>query len=465
MKSYRRQNGYATILSFAPELFPHQKKAVAFLAEKPRAALSVFLGGGKTRIVLEDLQARSAWPALVLLPRHVASSWIDETTKWFPSLTVLDLTRSNSRVLRTKRLMQPFDLALLTYEGVFHLGPQLIATGFAALICDEATKIKNHKTRAGQAVRSLADHIPIRRIMSGLLVPENLQEIWHPYHVLGTGVVPSTITGYRRQYFSKRRMPWTSTKGRPVYVFEPHPGAVEEIAKDVAPVTFSCRREDADMGEMAVSRTLLRCRLYPEAASAYSQTSTSTSNDLAQAMARVTAQLIVTGGHDHSDEIWKVLPCAKDDLLLTLFHEAAGERVVVWAKFKAELTRIAQLASKADRCSYILSGDTDARSVLQRFRVEPAVVLIAQADLASGMNFQDICSICVFWSRSFRTESRMQAEARFIRTGQRKPVSIYDLVASGTVDEEYYRALMKKKSLAEFVREQMHLATVVETGE
>ena len=50
----------------------------------------------------------------------------------------------------------------------------------------------------------------------------------------------------------------------------------------------------------------------------------------------------------------------------------------------------------------------------------------------------------IYYSNSFDLEQRMQSEDRCHRIGQKKPVTVYKLIAKDSVDEDIYRMQEKK---------------------
>lgn len=56
--------------------------------------------------------------------------------------------------------------------------------GYDILVCDEAVRLKNPSAKWTKRVTSLARVVPNRIIISGLITPNNLMEIYSPFNIV-----------------------------------------------------------------------------------------------------------------------------------------------------------------------------------------------------------------------------------------------------------------------------------------
>ena len=74
------------------------------------------------------------------------------------------------------------------------------------------------------------------------------------------------------------------------------------------------------------------------------------------------------------------------------------------------------------------------------------LMLAHPASCGHGLNLQEGGHIIVWFGPTWSLELYQQANARLNRQGQDKPVMIYHLIASGTVDERVMEAIQNKST-------------------
>ena len=133
--------------------------------------------------------------------------------------------------------------------------------------------------------------------------------------------------------------------------------------------------------------------------------------------------------------------------------KAAGEKLVVFARFTAEIDLIRKTFEKQHIKTLVLDGRTpmkDRGELIARFQGsrEPLVFLAQIQTAGLGITLH-AASVTVFYSLDFNYGSYSQAVARIHRIGQRRPCTYIHLLASRTVDEKVMDALAKKQNLAD----------------
>ena len=163
----------------------------------------------------------------------------------------------------------------------------------------------------------------------------------------------------------------------------------------------------------------------------------------------------ITGGFMPSDD--KVqLPLANDriDVLLQEVAQLPG-KVIIWARFRAELAAIAEALRKEygfqSVAEYHGGVDGNARQVARGAFQESARVRFFVAQQASGGYGLKLTAAdhVIYYSNDFSLEHRLQSEDRPIALDKPHGVSYLDLQAPGTVDEKIVAALRGKKEIAD----------------
>ena len=144
--------------------------------------------------------------------------------------------------------------------------------------------------------------------------------------------------------------------------------------------------------------------------------------------------------------------------LMELLEEVDG-KVLIWARFRAELGAITQ--ALRDRYGFAavceLHGGIDPeerQASIKRLQEDPALRFAVGNPQAKGVSrgqTMTAVTTVVYYSNSFSLDDRLQSEDRAHRIGQKNPVTYIDLVAPDTLDEKVIDALRSKKELADLV--------------
>lgn len=128
---------------------------------------------------------------------------------------------------------------------------------------------------------------------------------------------------------------------------------------------------------------------------------------------------------------------AKMQVLEDLIEAANGQPVVVCYTFRHDLQRLMERFPVART----LSTPEDVKDWNTG---KIPILLIHPASAGHGLNLQAGGHIMIWFGLTWSLEQYQQANARLHRQGQTKPVQIYHIVTSGTVDERVLRILQQK---------------------
>lgn len=141
-----------------------------------------------------------------------------------------------------------------------------------------------------------------------------------------------------------------------------------------------------------------------------------------------------------------------DELAQLVRGELAGQAVVVWARFAAELDAAAGRLAREGVPVRVLDGRDDR--LARRAKVawfqggRGARALCAQPRVADVGVDLSAAGASVFLSNYFDLAVRAQVEDRVIHLDRREPALIVDVVARGTCDEDVVEALTAKGATA-----------------
>ena len=143
------------------QLYPFQRRGVAFLLRRQRVVLADDMGLGKTVQVIAALRrfyrSDRLRSCLVVAPRTLLVNWRKELDKWAPELTAEGSgIRDNSFTAASWRgVLTRSHVVLASYEEVRDLWPYLEQDPPELIIADEAHRLRKADSQVSQAVRRI----------------------------------------------------------------------------------------------------------------------------------------------------------------------------------------------------------------------------------------------------------------------------------------------------------------------
>jgi len=160
----------------------------------------------------------------------------------------------------------------------------------------------------------------------------------------------------------------------------------------------------------------------------------------------------LTGGFLNKDDAPEVqtVSKAKLDALSDIVESMNGEKLVIIARFTAEITAIKKLLEKQNIQYSIVDGSTkDRPEQVRQFQENPDVTVFIGQIATAGLGITlTAASTLVYYSLDYSMSNFEQAKSRVHRIGQTKNISYIYLIAKSTVDSKILTALRNKADLA-----------------
>lgn len=429
------------------------------------ACLADDMGLGKTIQVLTLILSRAQdGPTLVLAPTSVGMNWISESDRFAPSLNVKTLLNSDRQKLLDE--LGPQDLLVCSY-GLLQqddVAEKLAKVRWNTIVLDEAQAIKNAATKRSQAAMALSGNFKI--ITTGTPIENHLGELWNLFRFINPGLLGS-LESFNQRF------------GYPI---ERDQDAVARDALRRVIQPFMLRRTKDQVLKELPSRTeiTLQVQLSPEELAFYEA--------LRQESLEKLANTDATAGAKHLQVLAEImrlrraccnprlvrpelsLPSAKleqfDEVLEELLD--SGHKALVFSQFVDHLTILREhLDSKKVTYRY-LDGSTPVKQRKQQVDAfqngEGDVFLISLKAGGSGLNLTAadyVIHMDPWWNPAVED----QASDRAHRIGQQRPVTIYRLVAQGTIEEKIVALHQSKRDLADSLLEGADLSGKISTEE
>lgn len=474
-----------------PAPFVHQRRAFLLSRDRPAFALLMEQGTGKSKVIVDT----AAWlftrgrivQVLVIAPNSVKTNWVtDEIPIHTPDYVryraaywgggTIEHRRQIAAVLEgdEPEILRWFVVnveALSAGRGADAV-EAFIARGPTLVVIDESSRIKTPGARRTRAAIRLGRHpnARFRRICTGTPITQGPLDAWAQFRFLD----PDVLFGY--DSFSSFRTHFAILGGfnNRVVVAYAH---LDELQRLIEPHAYRVLRADClDLPPKIYQK--IEVDLAEEQRRIYVAMRDQMVAELAGEK-KVTATIVltqllrlqqITGGFVPA-ELVRVAdngipivlsadaepipgPNPKLEALLELADDVVG-KVIVWARFRAELDLIAHALREkygSDAVVEFHGGVKDDDRILARTAFQdagsPVRFFVGQTETGGlGLTLTQAKTV-VYYSNSFSLESRLQSEDRAHRIGQTGSVTYVDLVARETVDLKVIGALRAKQALA-----------------
>lgn len=436
--------------------YDYQKAAIKWIIGKPNCALFLDCGLGKSSITLTAIQQLiddcEISRTLVVAPKKVAeTTWTEEAEKWehLHDLRVVKVIGTEKQ--RCTALAQKADVYVTGRDNfVWLVGKYGGKLPFDALVIDELTSFKSAKSERFKAMRIAVPSVKRVIGLTGTPAPNGLIDLWAQIYCIDQGQrLGKSISKYREAYFETHK--WNNIIVR----CGVKKGCEEIIRAKIADICLSMQAKDYLQLPDMIMHTA-KVYLSEKTMAAYTkfekekvleftaEHGNEPANILANSAAGLMNKLSQFANGAIYDEDMQVhdIHNEKIDRLAEIVEAANGNSVLVFYQYKHDIPRITSRLKGYEVRVY--QGEKD----LKDWNAGKIDVLLAHpASTAYGLNMQGGGHYIVWFGTGWNLEHYQQANARLHRQGQKYPVTVYNLVCAGTVDERACAALEGKKSV------------------
>ncbi len=411
------------------------------------ACLADEMGLGKTVQALALILDQAIHgPSLVIAPTSVCHNWVDEASRFTPTLNIHVLTNDNRQ--KTIKKLKKFDVLVTSYGLLQHEHEIISDKQWQVIVLDEAQAIKNMATKRSNAAMNLRGRFKL--LTTGTPLENNLGELWNLFRFITPGLLGS-ISQFNKRFAA----PIEKEKKRHVQ---------NRLKKIIKP--FVLRRLKSQVLEELPPRTEINLKV-----------ELSTEETALYESLRVSAlQKLEAAQNEPGNKQIKILAeimklrraCCNPSLVapqlsltsskLTLFEEIIDElqsnknKVLVFSQFVGHLSIIKEFLERKQIDFQYLDGSTPAHQ--RKVRVEAFqagqgdVFLISLKAGGLGLNLTAanyVIHMDPWWNPAVED----QASDRVHRIGQKLPVTIYRLIAKNTIEEKIVTLHREKRELAD----------------
>ncbi|MCI8469387.1 MAG: serine/threonine protein kinase [Eggerthellaceae bacterium] len=452
----------------AATLRPYQREGFGWLMALADLGLGGILademGLGKSVQLIALLVARAdelrrAGGTLIVCPASLVYNWTSELRRFAPGLVAAAVT--GSRRDRDRVRAHGADVLVTSYDLLRRDADAWEGRELGCVVLDEAQYIKNQATLTARAARRLT--AGLRLALTGTPVENRLSELWSVMDFLMPGLLGSYAS------FSQRFE-------APILGREEEPDddeaadAAARLAALVGP--FVLRRLKRDVlpelpekmestvlvplrGEQAKLYAAHEQRLREELAAPRPKDGREAGRSKVEVLAELTRlrQLCCDPALVYENFRGRA---AKMDAIMDLVAEArdGGQKALLFSQFTTYLSRIAERLDRDGVPYYVITGATPKKrrlELVEAFNADDTpVFLISLRAGGTGLNLTG-ASVVIHADPWWNGAAEAQAADRAHRIGQTRAVSVYRVIAEGTVEERILRLQERKADLADAV--------------
>jgi SNF2 family DNA or RNA helicase len=410
------------------------------------ACLADDMGLGKTVQALALILSRAPQgPTLILAPTSVCINWLEECQRFAPTLNVHQFGSGDRQDMLDAA--GPFDLIVCSYGLLQTETERLAQKHWHTLVADEAQAIKNALTKRSKAAMAL--QADFKLITTGTPIENHLGELWNLFNFINPGLLGSL------QKFNER------------YAQAIENNQDQEIQQRLRKLLrpFILRRLKNDVLTELPSRTevTLHVELSPEERALYEalrrnamQTMMATTDQPGHKQLKILAEIMkLRRACCHPRLVMKesTLGSSKLQAFEELVDELLDNRhkALVFSQFVGHLTLIRELLDKKGIHYHYLDGSTPVpqrKKAVNLFQAgDGDLFLISLKAGGTGLNLTAadyVIHMDPWWNPAVED----QASDRAHRMGQKRPVTIYRLVAKDTIEDKIVDLHKHKRDLA-----------------
>lgn len=327
-----------------------------------------------------------------------------------------------------------------------------------AMTCiDESTSIKSHKSLQAKNAKIIGTQSDYRRIMTGTPITQSPLDIWGQAEFLKPGLL-----GYKNFYVFKAAHAIETEIRAGNRSFKKVVGYqdLDSLSQKIASFSTRLTKDEClDLPEKIwVTHTVEQTK---EQKKAYNELLTEAMTLLEDGT--VTTQSALTTlmrlhqincGHVNNDQgETSDLPSNRISELLRILEERQ-DKIIIWGTFQRDITLIKEAISKEYGKDSVVTyygpnSDKERTEALEKFKhtKECRFIIGTPGAMGRGLTLTE-SNFVIYYSLGYPLEPFLQSQDRCHRIGQKNAVTYVNMLIPETVDEKVYKALIKKKNLA-----------------
>ena len=405
------------------ELYPHQKEGRDFLLKHKKACLFFEVGTGKTYTALSAItMLPKNYRILIVAPKRVLDMvWKTETA--------FDLSDRDVTYLNYEKISRDKTFTKNTWD---------------CIVLDEVHKIKGRTTKVSRKFRLVCSKAEYVFGLTGTPVANSYADVYNIFKNMTINEFTESYDEFLAKYYYLKSL--ESSMGFPFYIpigvrTYKLPELTERIGKhSMTKLAKDCVELPTEVPPIVVNVPGMNTQRYKEIASGILKTESYTKTMLQLEAINKARQAANGYFYDDYGKAVHFASNAKFEALKGILEDVFSEsdKVIIVYYFKEDLETLKQLSD--------YTTTTDPADFPNK------QILFLQFGQAEGLNLQ-YCNQMIFYTYDYSFLKYEQMCGRIYRNGQKRQVTNYILVASKTIEEKIWKAIVTKQTSDEFLKE------------
>lgn len=428
-------------------------------------ALLWTMGAGKTVSTIALANARFNGvlidQLLVICPTSIKGVWAKEIARYSAvgwDVCVLESGKSVKWGEEGRPRVLVVGIEALSSGSAAGRVKAFIDEGRTMAVLDESSTIKNHKAQRTAKAWAIGENCDFRLILSGTSVTQGIHDLYAQFFFVDPCIIGElSFYSFRNKYcvmggFEQRKIIGYKNTLQLIDRIRPFADTVLKDDLSLPPKVYMPPRIVAASPEQVrASKELIR-DMETELGD-----KTLTAKNALEVCLRLQQ---IAGGFDHEGMPLGSNPKLKE--LLSLLEETQG-KVIIWARFIPEVHAITTAIDKEWPGTVVsMTGEvkSDTRQTLvDMFQDSPTHRFFVANQQTAGKGLTITAALTsIYYSNTYSLEDRQQSEDRNHRIGQENKVVYIDILSDLKVDHMIGASIANKKSLAEYVGDQLKLS-------
>lgn len=440
--------GFEVPRSLEPVMRDYQKTGFKWMKQLASygfgGILADDMGLGKTlqsiSFILSEKEGmrKEKLPALIVCPSSLTYNWLSEFMKFAPELHAIVLDGSKKERMNIQKETDDVDVIITSYTLLRRDLKWYENQSFHTVFFDEAQAFKNPGTQTAKAVKKISALNSFA--LTGTPVENTIEELWSIFHI----VFPELFLDLKEYSHLSRK----------------------KIAQRIRPFLLRRQKEEVLSELPEKTATIHAAELNEEQKKLYAAYLAKLRHDTLKHLDKETIRknrIKILAGLTRLRQIcchpalfvdgYKG-KSAKFEQLMEIIEESqySGRRLLIFSQFTKMLEIIGRELAYNGVSFFYLDGQTPSEervNLCDRFNSgEGDVFLISLKAGGTGLNLTGADTV-VLYDLWWNPAVEEQAADRAHRFGQKNPVKVIKLVASGTIEEKINELQDKKRNLVE----------------
>lgn len=463
----------AAFFNFKTQPYEHQLKAFGLCRHAEYFGLFMEMGTGKSKILIDNafsLYAEGHIDRVIVMSLNgVHRQWVEQQIPehapdypWdahaYYSGMGVKATRGIEAAMADKSKLQWFTMAFesLASKKAQEMVLNWIHDANVMLILDESQKIKNPSAARTKFLLKVSERVAYRRIATGTEVTQGVEDLFTQMKFLNPHILGhSSFYSFRNEYCRVAPIPNAPVGAYRIVGYQ----NLDKLKERVSGCTYQVLKKDClDLPDKVYKQHLVE--FTAEQRKAYDSmkkymVSVVGEGKVVEAPIALTMLMKlqqITSGHLIDDEgVTHPLKSNRPGAVLDILEDR--KKAIVWARFVADIEMLRKVLIDAGYTVGVYAGGTSEEERRRIVKPGEVDVLIAnQQSAGAGLNLTHF-DTAIYYSNSFSAADRWQSEDRIHRIGQTNKCLYVDLFSPDSVDGHIIKALQKKASIRDQMRE------------